>query len=161
MPAIFSVRYDEEVECRGRVLSDGEALTSGHGKTEKASEEDEVRRELDKLEAVFQFDSSGKVKLRDDFLGFTVFKSRSKADPGPRRCEFQDGAITTYNLVEPVSVLWSSRRWDADSQRLLAEAPAENGFEGPFQFVVTRGKKLAITGMKDGRRQIVWYQNPE
>lgn len=151
---------DWKFETYAVLLSDGEELTSGHGATEDEIEEDQVRRKLDKLEAQFFFDSTGKLKLRDDFLGIVLFKSRSKADPGPRRAEFKDGAITTYNLIEPVSVLWSSRIWDADNQGFKKKAPAMDGYTGPFEFVVTRGRKLAISGMKGGKRQVIWHANP-
>ena len=153
-------KKDWMFETYAVILSDGETLTSGHGDTEEEIEDDQVDIDWDKLEARFQFDSSGKLKLRDGFLGINVFKSRSKVDPGPRRCEFKDGAVTTYNLVEPVSVLWSSRMWDANEQDFKRESPADDGFTGPFEFVVTRGRRLAITGMKDGRRQVIWFESP-
>jgi len=154
-------KEDWKFETYAVILSDGQDLTSGHGDTEDAMEEDQVKIQWDKLEAQFYFDSSGKLKLRDDFLGVNVFKSRSKADPGPRRCEFKDGSITTYNLIEPVSVLWSSRMWDADDQDFRNKSPVMDGYTGPFEFVVTRGKKVAITGIKDGKRQVVWYEDPD
>jgi len=153
-------KEDWKSETYAVILSDGDAFTSGHGDTQQETENDQVTIKLDKLEARLQFDSSGKIKLRDDFLGINLFKSRSKVDPGPRRCEFKDGAVTIYNLLEPVSVLWSSRNWDANNRRFKSKSPAEIGFTGPFEFVVTRGKQLAITGMKDGRRQVVWSEKP-
>jgi len=154
-------KEDWKFETFAVILSDGKDFTSGHGDDEDEIEDDEVTIKWDKLEAKFQFDSSGKLKLRDDFLGVNVFKSRSKADPGPRRLEFKDGAITTYNLVEPVSVLWSSRRWDVDDQNFKYKSPANDGYTGPFEFVVTRGKKLAVTGIKDGKRKVAWYEDPD
>jgi hypothetical protein len=153
-------KEDWRWETYAVILNDGQQLTSGHGDNEEA-EGDQVRISWEKLEAVFFFDSSGKVKLRDDFLGVNVFKSRSKVDPGPRRCEFRDGAITTWNLIEPVSVLWSSRVWDANKQDFRNKTPAANGYSGPFEFVVTRGKKLAITGVKAGKRQMAWHVDPD
>ena len=154
-------KEDWKYETYSVILSDGEEFTSGHGDTEEEIDDDEVQIKYDKLEAKFTFNSSGKIILRDDFLGVNVFKSRSKADPGPRRCEFSDGAITTFNLIEPVSVLWSSRNWDADTQKFKSKSPVQNEYKGPFDFVVTRGKKLAVTGMKNGKRQVAWYEDPD
>jgi hypothetical protein len=153
-------KEDWTFETYAVILSDGDVITSGHGKTEDEIKNDHVKKKWSKLEASFQFDSSGKLKVRDDFFGVNIFKSRSKVDPGPRRCEFKDGAVATYNLVEPVSVLWSSRIWDADGQTFKRELPTENGFKGPFNFVITRGKKLAITGIKKGKRQVAWSEDP-
>ena len=152
---------DWKVEPFAVILKDGEEFTSGHGKTEDEIDDDQVTIKWDKLEAKFQFDPSGKLKLRDDFRGVSVFKSRSKVDPGPRRCEFKGGALTTYNLVEPVSVLWSSRRWDANAQKFKQPVPADAGYDGPFELVVTRGKKLAITGMRNGKQQVIWSEDPD
>ncbi|VGO23521.1 Ig-like domain-containing protein [Pontiella sulfatireligans] len=152
---------DWKFETYAVILSDGEEFTAGHGRTEKQIQNDQVKEKWKKLEASFQFDNTGKMKIRDDFLGINLFKSRSKVDPGPRRCEFKDGAVSTLNLVEPVSVLWSSRTWDADKQAFKRKAPAESGYDAPFEFVVTRGKKLAITGMKNGTRQIAWFMDPD
>jgi hypothetical protein len=153
-------KEDWKFETYAVILSDDKGFSSGHGDTEKAIEDDGVKIKWDKLEATFHFDSSGKIKLRDDFLGVNVFKSRSKVDPGPRRCEFKDGAITAYNLVEPVSILWSSRKWVADDQKFKYKSPANDGYTGPFEFVVTRGKKLAIIGTKKGKQKVAWYEEP-
>ena len=142
------------------ILSDGEVISSGHGKTEDEINDDQFKKEWSKLEASFQFDSSGKLRVRDDFLGVSTFRSRSKVDPGPRRCVFKDGAVATFNLIETVSILWSTRVWDADGQEFKRALPTETGFQGPFEFVITRGRKLAITGMKNGTRQIVWSEDP-
>lgn len=155
------LKQDWKFETYEVILAEGDVLTSGHGETKDEIDDDQVKTRWSTLEASFQFDTSGKLKVRDDFLGVNIFKSRSKVDPGPRRCEFIDGAIATYNLVEPVSVLWSSRAWDADAQDFRRPLPTESGFYGPFQFVITRGRKLAITGMKDGKRQVAWYQDPD
>ncbi len=152
---------DWKLDTHAVILNDGQKMNSGHGETEEEAEDDQVTIKFKELEGKFQFDSTGKVKLRDDFLGVTVFKSRSKADPGPRLLEFKDGAFTTYNLVEPVSVLWSSRKWDVDEQRFKDKLPAEKGFEGPYELVVTRGKMLAVVGTKNGRRQVVWHAEPD
>jgi hypothetical protein len=154
-------KEDWKSETYAVILSEGEVLTSGHGGTLEETEEDNVKKKWAKLEASFQFDSSGKLKVRDDFFGINIFKSRSKVDPGPRRCEFKNGAVATYNLIEPVSVLWSSRVWDADGQKYKRDLPTQKGFQGPFEFVITRGKQLAITGMKNGQRRVVWFQAPE
>jgi hypothetical protein len=40
---------------------------------------------------------------------------------GPNDIEITDGAVATYNLIEPVSVLWSSRIWDTDGQKFKLE----------------------------------------
>jgi hypothetical protein len=154
-------KEDWKFETYAVILSDGQEFTSGHGKTQEEIEDDDVTIKWDKLEAKFQFDPSGKIKLRDDFRGVNVFKSRSKVDPGPRRCEFKDGAVTTYNLVEPVSVLWSSRKWDANDQKFKQKSPANDGYTGPFEFVVTKGRKLAIIGTRNGKRQVAWYEDPD
>tara|TARA_R110002096_G_scaffold74283_18_gene176133 strand:- start:4034 stop:7000 length:2967 start_codon:yes stop_codon:yes gene_type:complete len=146
-------REDWKFETFAVILSDGEELLS--------DEDEEITKKWNVLEAKFQFDSTGKLKVRDDFRSVTIFKSRSKVDPGPRRCEFKDGAITTYNLVEPISVLWSSRRWDPNDQAFGNAAPAMNGYTGPFEFVITKGKKIAITGMKGGKRSVAWFEDPD
>jgi hypothetical protein len=153
-------KNDWKFETYAVILSDGETFASGHGDTEEEIEDDQVDINRDKLETKFQFDSSGKIKLRDSFLGINVFESRSKVDPGSRRCVFKAGVVTSYNLVEPVRVLWSSRNWDVNRQDFKQKPPTEDGYSGPFEFVVTRGKRLAITGMKDGARQVIWFQNP-
>ena len=153
-------KEDWKFETYAVILRDGKSFTSGHGDTEEEIDDDEVQIQWDKLEAKFLYNSSGKIILRDQFLGVIVFKSYSKVDPGPRRCEFKDGAIASYNLIEPVSVLWSSRRWDADDQKFKDKAPIDKGFTGPFEFVVTRGKKMAITGIRNGKRQVAWFENP-
>lgn len=152
---------DWKFEPHAVILAEGEEILSGRGNSEKEIDKDVIKKKWPKLEASFQFDTSGKLKVRDDFYGVNTFKSRSKVDPGPRRCEFKDGAVTTYNLIEPVSVLWSSRIWDANGQKFKREAPANNGFKGPFEFIITRGKKLAITGMKNGKRQVAWSEDPD
>ena len=54
----------------------------------------------------------------------------------------------------------SSRIWDADRQEFKREAPTEIGFAGPFKFVITRGKQLAITGIKNGKPQVAWSEDP-
>lgn len=154
-------RDDWKMETYAVIVADGIQLTSGHGESSRQVENDFVKQKWPKLEASFQFDTSGKLKVRDDFYGVTVFKSRSKVDPGPRRCEFKDGAVTTYNLDTPVSVLWSTRNWDADAQGFRRESPVANGFVGPFEFVITRNKTLAITGVKSGKRRIAWSQSPD
>lgn len=114
-------------------MADGDVITSGHGETEDEIDDDQVKTKWAKPEASFQFDNSGKLKLRDDFLGVNIFKSRSKVDPGPRRCEFKDGAVATCNLIEPVSVLWSTRVWDANAQDFKRALPTETGFQRPFE----------------------------
>ncbi|MGY8696380.1 MAG: hypothetical protein ACKVGW_19555 [Verrucomicrobiia bacterium] len=40
-------------------------------------------------------------------------------------------------------------------------SPLEEGYEGPFGFVITKGKKIAITGVKNGKRQIAWFEDPD
>lgn len=64
-------------------------------------------------------------------------------------------------MIEPRSVLWSSRRWDVNEQKFKDKLPAEKGFEGPYELVVTRGKMLAIIGTKNGRRQAAWHVEPD
>lgn len=155
------LKDDWKLETFAVILSDGQKLTSGHGETEEEAEADQVTIKFDQLEAKFQIDSTGKVKLRDDFLGVTAFKTRSKVDPGPRLLEFKDGAFTTYNLIEPMSVLWSSRRWNVNEQEFKAKLPGEVGFEGPYELVVTRGRMLAVIGTKSGKRQVAWHDEPD
>ncbi len=116
----------------------------------------------DRLDVKFTFDSSGKVKLRDLFLGINVHKTRSKEDEGRKSCDMNaDGAIYVWNEAAPRSIIWSSRVWDSETQSFKNSAPIDNGFTGPFEFIVTRGKKLAVTGMKNGTRQTAWSQNPD
>lgn len=154
-------REDWKFETFAVILSDGDKITSEHGDTDEEIEKHEVKMEWEKLEVAFQFDTSGILKLKDDFFGITIFKTLSKVDPGPQVLEFKDGAIATYNLIGPKSVLWSSRVWDADAQSFRKKSPVGEGFTGPFEYVVTKGNRMAITGMKNGQRQIAWHEDPD
>lgn len=47
--------------------------------------------------------------------------------------------------MEPVSVLWSSRNWDANAQAFKRKSPAADGFTGPFEFLVTAEVEDEVT----------------
>ena len=146
------------------LMTDGQELLSGRGETDEEMEGDEYERKIDGIDLKFQFDNEGKLAVRDMFYGVPIIRTYSKAGKvgnGPRRAEFKDGVLSTYTLVDPASMLWSSRNYDRTSRELRRPAPKDKGFDGPFEFMITRGKNLAIFGMKNGKRQVVWSQSPD
>ncbi len=43
----------------------------------------------------------------------------------------------------------------------VGNAAVEGGYEGSFELVVTKVKKMAITGIKNGKRQVAWFEDPD
>ncbi len=147
------------------LMTDGEELFSGIGENDEERKHNHSIKDLKEgIGVTFLFDAGGKLVVRDEFYGVSIIRTYSKADKvgqGPRRCEFKDGAVTTYNLVEPVSVLWSSRVFDRDKQAFKNPLPADKGFKGPYEFVITRNKHFAIYGTKNGKPALIWSQKPD
>ena len=93
------------------------------------------------------------------FYRVAIIRTYSKAGKvgnGPRRAALKDGVLSTYTLVDPTSMLWSSQNYDRAKRILRGRSPKDQGFEGPFEFVITRGKHFAIYGTKNGKPALVW-----
>lgn len=143
------------------LMTDGQELLSGRGETDEAMEDDEVERQIDGIDVKFQFDHEGKLVVRDLFYRVALIRTFSKAGKvgnGPRRAEFENGVLSTYTLVDPASMLWSSRNYDRTNRELRRPAPIDQGFRGPFEFVITRGKHFAVYGTRNGKPALVWSQ---
>ncbi|VGO23519.1 hypothetical protein [Pontiella sulfatireligans] len=157
-------KEDWKLEPYAVLMTDGQEFHSGNGENDEERKKQIYQKSYDGIGVTFQFDAGGKLVVRDHFYGVSIIRSYSKADKvgqGPRRCEFKDGVVTTYNLVEPVSVLWSSRGYDRNEQVLKGLLPSEKGFKGPYQFVITRDKNFAIYGTRNGKPALIWSEKPD
>ena len=122
------------------ILDEGERMQS--------DENEETRIELPRLECWIAFQEDGKCVFRDERADDIAWKTFSKDEPGPHWAEFKNGQLNTYR-GEPGErdvLLWSSPK-------------PRDEYKGPFEFGITRDKRVTVFQVEGKKIRTVWMSN--